>query len=109
MASARYELSPRRKELGSGCGASFTVRFGLAISNTARTMRTTISVVFLLCTITSGLSTILEDDDGAHFDLFDFPFADPVTWAAAEEKSGLVVSGNASNSLEGFQVKKLRS
>ena len=68
-------------------------------------MRTTISVVVLLHSISSGFSGILEDDDVVHFDLFDFPFADPVTWAAAAEKSGLVVSGNASNSLDGFQGK----
>ena len=69
-------------------------------------MRTTISVVVLLHSISSGFSGILEDDDDvAHFDLFDFPFADPVTWAAAAEESGLVVSGNASNSLDGFQGK----
>ena len=62
-------------------------------------MRTTLSsVIALLHSISSGCSALLLEDDefgGPHSDLFDFPFADPVTWAAD--------SSNDSNGLGGFQ------
>ena len=63
-------------------------------------MSATISVVILLLhSFSSGSSAILGEEDvigdGTHFDLFDFPFADPVMWAAD--------SGNASGDLGGFQ------
>ena len=59
-------------------------------------------VILLLHSLSSGSSAILGEDDvlgdGTHFDLFDFPFADPVMWAAD--------SGNASGDLGGFQGEK---
>ena len=73
-------------------------------------MRSAIPVVVLfLKSLSGGSSAILEDDDGIygggpHFDLFDFPFADPVTWAAdasnASNKRGLPA---------GFQGEKSRA
>lgn len=80
--------------------------FAFLNSNTAigamRT-RTLSSVVALLHSISSGCSALLLEDDGGggpHFDLFDFPFADPVTWAAD--------SSNDSNGLGGFQGENSR-
>ena len=66
-------------------------------------MSATFSVVILLLhSLSSGSPAIIGEEDvigdGPHFDLFDFPFADPVMWAAD--------SGNASDDLGGFQGEK---
>ena len=110
MAPARYEFCHALAVSEIRNGDAEAIK-GAAHSklNSCMEMRTTISVVFLFHSLSIGCSAILEDDDviggGPHFDLFDFPFADPVTWAAAAESSA---SGNTSNGLGGFQGEKSR-
>ena len=82
---------------------SFFVILIFFIREAVEAMSATFSVVILLLhSLSSGSPAIIGEEDvigdGPHFDLFDFPFADPVMWAAD--------SGNASDDLGGFQGEK---
>ena len=54
---------------------------------------------------TAGCAALLHVDEFAHFDLFDFPFADPVTWAQAGDSATAAASGNGSGGgeINGFE------
>ena len=56
----------------------------------------------VLFSSSAGVAALLHVDEFAHFDLFGFPFADPVTWAQAGETAA-AASGNGSSGINGFE------